>query len=205
MRNFDPAFAAEIAKEQLTVFLLLELQFSEPLYYTDGDVAVVWDGDRYEPFPFSVGDVSLTGDMAVDSLRLELGNANLLMSAVLMNEDVRGKVAVLSVACLDASWDLYAEEMFRGFIGEWELTETTADITVVNEFVFWRKEALRTASATCPWVFKDADTCHYAGAELLCDRSWERCVSMGNSDNFGGFRYLPSIMEKQIWWGRQPK
>jgi hypothetical protein len=47
--------------------------------------------------------------------------------------------------------------------------------------------------------------CAYLGDETWCDQSYARCVTLGNSDNFGGFRFLPSLMEKDIWWGKVPK
>jgi len=44
--------------------------------------------------------------------------------------------------------------------------------------------------------------CLYAGAETWCDRTYARCTVLGNTDNFGGFRWLPSIIDKEVWWGR---
>lgn len=38
-----------------------------------------------------------------------------------------------------------------------------------------------------------------------CDHSYERCAQMSNSDNFGGFRWLPFLQDKILWWGRGPK
>ena len=45
-------------------------------------------------------------------------------------------------------------------------------------------------------------TCQYTGASTWCDQSWERCSTLGNDDNFGGFRWLPYLSGKNIWWGR---
>jgi hypothetical protein len=38
-----------------------------------------------------------------------------------------------------------------------------------------------------------------------CDRSRERCEEMNNTDNFGGFPWLPYLEDKQILWGREAK
>ncbi len=95
-------------------------------------------------------------------------------------------------------------DLFRGFVGDWEISELQARVTLVNEFILWKKKTLRTCSATCPWPFKDATYCKYAGAESWCDQSYNRCLALGNSANFGGFRFLPAIAERQIWWGRVP-
>jgi hypothetical protein len=44
--------------------------------------------------------------------------------------------------------------------------------------------------------------CGYIGAETWCDQSYERCATLMNTANFGGERFLPALMEKEIWWGR---
>lgn len=35
-----------------------------------------------------------------------------------------------------------------------------------------------------------------------CDRSYSRCSYLNNTANFSGARWLPSILDKTIWWGR---
>ncbi|GAI73202.1 unnamed protein product, partial [marine sediment metagenome] len=45
--------------------------------------------------------------------------------------------------------------------------------------------------------------CGYGGGETWCDRTYARCVVLANSDNFGGFRWLPSIVDKEVFWGPQ--
>lgn len=36
-----------------------------------------------------------------------------------------------------------------------------------------------------------------------CDQSYDRCVILGNTTNFGGFRWLPGLATKSIVWGRK--
>ena len=55
------------------------------------------------------------------------------------------------------------------------------------------------------WVQYDwhtPGTCRYSGSGTWCDKSWDRCVTLGNSINFGGFRWLTGLQEKTIYWGR---
>lgn len=44
-------------------------------------------------------------------------------------------------------------------------------------------------------------TCRYSGAETWCDRSWERCLALGNTIHFEGRRWLTNLQDKKIWWG----
>lgn len=93
--------------------------------------------------------------------------------------------------------------LFQGEIGEWTLSEGKIDLTMTNQFSRWNQQTLSNHSASCRWkVFKGTE-CTYSGAETWCDRSYERCLVLANSANFGGFRFLPSIEKAVIKWGTQ--
>ncbi len=49
-------------------------------------------------------------------------------------------------------------------------------------------------------------TCQYpvVGAGTWCDQSWESCLALTNTAKFGGFRWLPGVINKDIWWGKNP-
>ena len=36
-----------------------------------------------------------------------------------------------------------------------------------------------------------------------CDGSYDRCLLMDNTANFGGFRWLPALQDRKIWWGQK--
>ena len=97
------------------------------------------------------------------------------------------------------------ESLFYGLISDWSIEEEGVWVEVSNELIFWSKETLRKAESSCPWEFKEGIECGYSGGADWCDQSYERCQELGNSDNFGGDRFLPAIEEKDIWWGRSPK
>jgi hypothetical protein len=69
----------------------------------------------------------------------------------------------------------------------------------------WATYWTLAGSGGAAWIEGDwylVGTCRYTGAETWCDRSWDRCSTLANTVNFGGFRYLPSIVGKQIFWGQ---
>ena len=205
MRGFDPVLSEEFAKEVFKFFLLLEIGFSTTRRITDCDIPIYYGGNRYDPVGFTLDAVTLSATMSVDRVGFEIDDTNLAFTSDVLGEDVRGAAIIFSVGALDAGLAvLGVEEIFRGDVGGWDLREGILRLTCANEFIRWRKKALRTASATCPWVFK-GEECTYGGDMSWCDQSWERCNTPGNKDNYGGFRFLPSIMEKEIWWGRVPK
>jgi hypothetical protein len=36
---------------------------------------------------------------------------------------------------------------------------------------------------------------------IWCDQSYKRCEDLGNTDNFGGFRWLPYLLNRSFKWG----
>ena len=202
MKSFDADLVAEILKEVASTFCLLEFRFTETYRYTDRDIPLYYGGEKYEPIGFSLGNFVSAANMSIDKMTIDIDNVLLEFSALLLGEDVRNKIVIQSFGCLDANNKIIAvAEFFRGILSDWEITEDKARITIVNEFILWRKETLRICQSSCPWGFKETE-CGYVGAETWCDQSYERCLALSNTDNFGGFRFLPSISEKEIWWGR---
>jgi len=95
--------------------------------------------------------------------------------------------------------------LFSGEIDDWTMTEGRLEITVASQFARWSRKTFRTHSSSCRWLVFKGPECGYSGPETWCDRSYDRCVQLGNQDNFGGFRWLPSLEQKNIWWGQVPK
>ena len=95
--------------------------------------------------------------------------------------------------------------LFSGIIDGGKLDHQRARFDVLSPFVFWRRKTPRRIhQATCPWPFKGT-RCGYAGGETWCDQSFDRCAALSNTNSFGGFRWLPSLQNKEIWWGRSPQ
>ena len=206
MKTISTAINAQLEAEQFSYFYTVELRLSAiTLYYTDADRPVHYNDIRYTPAPLAFADIAYAAALSVDQVSVEFGNANLTMSAYLLGEDARNRTTIISQGVMNAAGTVLGlTNLSQGIVGEWELTEDRATIRALNELVLWRKRPLRTASATCPWVFKGTE-CGYAGAGAWCDQSYSRCAELGNQANFGGFRFLPALMEKQLWWGRVPR
>jgi hypothetical protein len=94
--------------------------------------------------------------------------------------------------------------LFQGTIDGWDLDEEKVSLTVASELVQWSQRTLAKHSSSCRWKKFKGTECTYAGAEAWCDRTYTRCAALSNQANFGGFRWLPSIIDKEIWWGPSP-
>lgn len=188
---------------------------------------------KYDSANLTFDKVDTSGTMGVDTVKLTVNNATLSMGAIVLSEDILGRRAKISFVCINDRTgfnyiltenedslltentielglnftDLFEiiarEDLFYGLISNWGFTEGKVDIELKNELILWRKEALRLCQSSCRWEFKGTE-CGYTGEQDWCDQSYERCGSLGRTDYFGGFRFLPAIEEKDIWWGRSP-
>jgi hypothetical protein len=228
MRNFDAEIAAEIEKENLRFFFLLELQLTTTLRLNDIDINIYHESELFVPRSFSFDSLAGSANLSVESFDIDIDDTDQVMSALLLGEDIRNKIAILYFGVIartivaptyweeDVDWtpgiewegetyktEMHIQEFVRGIVGGWELyDDNKAKINITNEMVLWNKKCLRPQSSSCPWTFKGTE-CTYAGAQTWCDQSYDRCTALSNSNQFGGERFMPSVIEKEIWWGRQ--
>ena len=95
--------------------------------------------------------------------------------------------------------------LFEGILDSWGISEDKLNLTVTNILSRWAQRTLSTHSSSCRWKQFKGEECGYVGAATWCDRTYARCLALGNEANFGGFKWLPSIVDKEIWWGRIPE
>ena len=203
MRDLSELVEAAMASEEGKMFWFLEFQFNTTVRYTDAEIDFYAGGDKFETMPFEIQTINFGAKTSVDKVIVNIANVDLQMSAIFLNEDVMNKWGILYVGFLDTNNVIIGDpiEIFRGLVSTWELNEPTASIVLMNEFVFWNKRTLRKHPPSCRWAFKGTE-CTYAGAETWCDRSYARCGALSNTDNFGGERWLPDLMEREIYWGK---
>lgn len=203
MKSFDPNLILELAKEGQRFFILFELQLdSGNFYYNNSDIDLWYDSNKYISTDYMFNRIDQSGDLGVDSVSLKFNSADGVINAVILSEDIMAKIAIISFICVDENYQIIASEpLFKGLISNWQIADADSEIEVKTELVFWRKETLRKCQSSCRWEFKGTE-CGYSGDLTWCDQSYEHCVSRENTDNFGGFRFLPTIIEKDIWWGR---
>lgn len=235
MKDLSSFIEAALVAEEGKMFWFLELRFSTVLRYTDADIDLwnmttyinlaTEEGDflvtesgayliaeqgyssnKFETMPFEISTISYSAQATVDKVVVDIENVSLQMSAVFLNEDIMNKWGVVWIGFFDANNNIIGQpiEVFRGLVSTWKLSEPKASITIVNEFILWNKKTLRKYQSACRWPFKGVE-CNYTGAATWCDQSYARCVAVANTDNYGGFRWLPDLMERQIYWGKTTK
>lgn len=212
MLDIDPDIKAQQASGEIRAFDLLYFQIDgQPYCYTDCDVPIYWNGAMYTPRPFKLGNVSYSLAKIVDSASFAIDNMDDQLTAAFESGNPQDSPAAIYVVYLDADYKLiglYPDDhvhLFSGTIDDWRSPEGNIEITIASDMVQWHQKTLRMQSSSCSWrVFKGAE-CGYSGVETKCDRSYARCEAFGNTANFGGERWLPSIEDANIWWGKTPE
>ena len=95
-------------------------------------------------------------------------------------------------------------ELFEGLIDSWSMDEGKIHIEVASILSRWNRRTLSRHSPSCRWPVFKGTYCTYSGNGTWCDRTYKRCSALGNTANFGGFRWIPSIVDLKVWWGKVP-
>lgn len=162
-----------------------------------GNVRFSPRGMKFEPIRYSTGRV-------VDSMKVQIDNLDDALTVYFVGGTPQGGTVTLQAVLLDSAYEMVAAPLtlFEGTLDGWDLDEEKVSLTVASELVRWNQKTLAKHSPSCRWKEFKGTECAYAGAETWCDRTYTRCAALGNQANFGGFRWLPSIQEKEIWWGK---
>lgn len=205
MRGLPTLLTEELLKEASFLSHLLTFYTEPAVRYCDLDVDLYSSGNWFIARGWEFTEIECSLDQTVDQITLSIDNTDLFWSGMLMTQEIRGKRLDLALAAVDGNAKLVASSpLFCGLIDSADISDdpARASIVAVSPMIYWkRKTPRRKHSADCPWAFKGAE-CRYTGSETSCDQSYARCQALNNSDNFGGFRWLPGLADKEIWWGR---
>lgn len=230
MHLFDSDLITALEAEEITTFYLLEMLVSEAYYrFTDCDiplnsgsfVSIVWEegvdweegieweqgytgqDEVYYPRGFSFDPIRYSMTSIVDQFEFEVDNLDRYFTVVFADQVVSGTPVKFRQVFLNSDRSIIGAPitLFEGEIDAWDLDEFRLALTVSNDFVTWSQQTLSRHSASCRWHVFKGDECAYTGDAESCDRSYTRCKSLLNTANFGGFRFLPGLIDKEIWWG----
>ena len=206
MRSINSNILAEIAKTQYTVFHGLRMTIDSVDYlYSTADVPISVSGNLFLPRAFEIKNLSYSQANIVTRTSIVVDNLDDVMSSLFVGSVVQGSPVEIHSIIWFASSAPLSVITFQGEIDDWTLDEEHLSITVASVFQRWNQRTVSKYSPSCRWKAFKGTECGYSGEETVCDRSYQRCVGLGNQINFGGFRWLPSIIDKPIWWGKKPE
>lgn len=149
---------------------------------------ISWNGYLWQAFAFELDDMEESSEGKVPSLTLRVANVNRM---------VQGYVERLPEGGLDSTVTLFLVHSgnltettvptFRFSIVSVECTALWVSFGLGAENPFLRRLPRNLFRAdACRWRFRDA-RCGYTGPGTSCDKTFARCVSLGNAERFGGF------------------
>jgi hypothetical protein len=210
MRVVDSTILAQLRAENFRPFIIFAMTVGATTYRrTDCDVPVTVGGYTYTPHGIKISSVKYSLSSIVDEITVDADNIDSYFGAVVMGSSSYGAPVTVSYVFMSPGGvSVYGNTSFLIFVGtldSWTMSEGSVRMSIVSLFYQWSQTTLMRHSGSCRWkVFKGTD-CAYAGAQTACDRTYDRCTTLANTTNYGGFRWLPDIELKEVWWGRQQK
>jgi len=199
-RNVNATFKAEKAKKEnapIFLYVLKEYNGVDDLNFTGFDENVIFDGIVYTKFPIKHEFVAENNQGQIDQVKITLANVSRLIELYLEQYDFRGKKIIIRTVWADqlSDPDAYIDDVF--YIDNYTADQSNVEFTLTGKFDVLGIDlpARRYARNYCVWKFKSAE-CGYAGAELTCDKTQQRCKQLGNYQRFGGF---PSVPTRRIY------
>jgi hypothetical protein len=211
-RSISANILEQLESEELRPFYLLSMDIDGTVYYyTDCDIPITLTytynpiGFKFQPIRYSINEI-------VDQATIEIDNIDSVMTSLFVGGTPQSGAAVLSLVVLDSVYsvvDNTSVTVFEGEIDSWTLDESKLKITITSIFHQWSQHTMAQHSPSCRWrIFNSSALgtsgieCRSTAGSTWCDRTYERCKTLNNSSHFGGFRFLPDIVDKEIWWGR---
>lgn len=204
MRTIDTNIITQLASGAYTAVLAVELTVGATTYrYVSHETPLLIGAVRYESRDLSLGPAGFSESVIVDSASLGIDNRDGALTTACITNEIHGAAMKALLGVLGASGLFLVLPLFEGTVDEFSLDDAEIRLSISSPMSPWDEEYLSRHSPSCRWKEFKGTECKYAGDEPICDRTYERCLSLGNTDNFGGFRWLPSIENKTIWWGRK--
>lgn len=207
MRSLESNFETAVNADNQLLTDLVELDFSSTYRYTSADIDILYGGNSYLARGLEISPTQYQLSMTIDKASLVLDNVDKSIGTIIEANAIWGKTVIIRLAALTDTGAVSGQEaMFVGVVDSAEYNDHKARFNVYNVLIFWKRKTPRRYYSPSCQVSDFRDTyCMYSGGEEWCDRSWERCVALSNSINFRGWRWLPALVAKTIFWGRSPK
>jgi len=175
--------------------------------FNDSSVDIYYDDIHYFPRGMSFDDVKMSNNTAIAEMSFKIDDIDHFFLEVLGERGNTQPKCEISLGLIDkVTWQLISlSSLFAGYLNVWSVESNSASITIASDKAAWNLEPTAKYSPSCRWRTYGGTECGYdAVPGTLCGRTYQDCLSRNNQANFGGFRWLPSLQNKKIWWGTVP-
>jgi lambda family phage minor tail protein L len=159
---------------------------------------ITFDGIEYEAIDIHFGGATEKSSGEIDEANIVVGNPLRYWSAILRAYDLRKKKVTITYVAIDHLDDPAVKYQEIFYIKKWSINQKTVTFYLNNLSDILRiKLPLRVVIAThCEYPEFRGDECGYAGAEITCNRTLQRCRELNNVERYGG---CPSAGRKPMF------
>lgn len=185
---------------RLAILVSLDVQSTFKRYTTWSDDQ--WfSGYRYFPRGMKLGSISYGSASIVSGVTVDFDDVNRELLVLLGEVGVGDYPIEIYMVALDnfGSPILDGDALiFSGTFSQWDYRPKTVSIKAVSIFSKFNRVTPRGFSSSCAIKVFKGSQCNYSGAGIVCDRSYTQCDAYGNTANFQGFRWLPSLANTRL-------
>lgn len=198
MRNIDQNLLDSLSSEEYRPCILLFLtDIEQELRYTTWDYPVSYNSQVFNPRGMEIGSIKYGTSSVVESVSAKIDDVDRTMYSFLTSPTYGIAGATVSIAVLDNYGQLIgASDVFSGEVSEWSYSPANASLRISSIFVQWSTVTTKVFSGSCRWSMFKGVECKYTGVGRSCDRTYKQCEEYSNTDNFGGFRWIHSLEDK---------
>lgn len=188
---------SEVEKDEIIPRKLLRIELEGgSIYILDNETmtSLSYNGEEYLGAPLSFGEIKKDDTSSVSKLNIELSNVGLSVSGIIgqRGDVITRAPAVLTLVFLNVNTNTlipnFNQVLFAGTCNNLKLDYEHASMDIETSLGGYEIQApVMKYRTTCQVRrFKDC-RCGYTGEETNCDRTFERCKELENTENFRGF------------------
>lgn len=204
MRPIDDDMLVQLrAAASLPIVTLAYLHLKDTdIYLANNDTDLVWDGHLWRSHQFEWSAIRLGNEEISNTVSVSIDDVDQQFFKLLATSPPNPFPVDLYLASLNANYQVQATVLiFRGILDSWKYNQLAVELEVSSLLDQWSRKTIRLYSASCRWESFKGPECGYVGDEHTCTRTYNACRAYDNADNFGGFRWLPSLEGKKLTWG----
>ncbi|MCK5018371.1 MAG: DUF2163 domain-containing protein [Candidatus Peribacteraceae bacterium] len=210
MKNLPSELTDQLKAEEYIPALLLSMAIGSHDYlFTTWTQPVLFNSALYLPRGFNLQGVSSSAAHVVDSVNIDFDDTDKALFAGFSGLFAGNYPVSIYMVVLDTLGKVITDAamvLFRGSVDQWTYTPGKLELTVASVFAQWARETTNRFSASCRWKEYNGSECRPGVLDPLeeptCDRTYVQCDQYDNTAHFGGFRFLPGMVNKRIEVGK---
>ena len=189
------------------ILLLLEINIPslvDPIYITNNNEDVTWNGENWISFGFTIDEISEDADNSVPEVNLMLPNANRAMEQYIIEYDLWLKQnphqSIDTTLYIVSSADIANPVPIQSYsyeISKYSSNSQWVTFTLTFDNLFIKRfPKNRITRNSCRWKFGSTE-CGYTilGSET-CNKTLTACRGFNNSGRFGAFPSVGGKLDK---------